>query len=112
MKPRTLALDKVQTKAQGIWDGQDVRKQNGRIESIPINGLQGHLAGQLRRFAEVEKIARLFAGGVVLWKVPTSLAHQPDWGTLNRLALERPQEEVVLKGLSYFLPRSLRSAAS
>ena len=112
MKPGALTLDKVQAKAQRIWNGQNVGKQDGRIETISIDGLQGYLASQLRCFAEVEKVSRLFAGGVVLRQVPASLAHEPDWGALNRLTFKRPQEEVVLKGLSYFLPRSLRRAAN
>ena len=48
----------VQAEAHGIGDGQNVRKQDGGIERIARQRLQGHLAGKGRVLAEIEKAAR------------------------------------------------------
>ena len=94
---RTFARFELETHVHRVRHGQDVRKQDRRIEPVTLERLQRHLAGELRIHAELQETAGPRARGPVLGQVTPRLAHHPDGRTWRRLAQQRTQEQVVLQ---------------
>ena len=94
-KLRPFALGKRQTQAHGVRDGQDVRKQNRRIQRIAVQRLQGHFGGVVHVGGQPHETAGLGAGGAVLGQVASSLAHQPNGGVVGGLTQAGFEEGVV-----------------
>ena len=63
---RTFASFKVQPQPHGVRDGQDVRKEDRRVQRVTAQRLERHFAGQLGIFTQRHKVARLRTGGFVL----------------------------------------------
>jgi hypothetical protein len=96
-EPRTLAGNEIQFEAHGIRDRQDVGEDDRRVQREAAQRLQGHFAGQFRRLAQVHEAAGLRARREVFGQVTTCLAHDPDRRAVDRLAAERPQQEIVFE---------------
>ena len=63
---RAFACLKVQPQPHGVRDGQDVRKEDRRVQRVTAQRLERHFAGQLGIFTQRHKVARLRTGGFVL----------------------------------------------
>src|SRR3989449_3521001 len=94
---RPFAFAEGEPEAHGVGKGEDVGKQDRRIERKTLERLQRDLGRQRRRPDELEEAAGPRARSVVLGKIAACLAHQPYRGVLRLLASERPQQRVVLQ---------------
>jgi len=97
LEARPLAFAEGEPEAHGIGNGEDVGKQDRRVERKALERLQRDLGGQRRRPDELEEASGARARSVVLGEIAAGLAHQPCRGVLRRLASERPQQRVVLQ---------------
>ena len=117
MEFRAFAIDEMQAKTHRIGDGQDVGKQDCRIQIEAFERLQGDFASQFGRFRQGQKAASALACGAILGQVATGLTHDPYGRGVDGLALERAQEAVFghgqLQGFSgQFLFAASRSDAA
>ena len=104
LETRTLAFGEVEAQAHGIGHRQDVREQDGGIQVVAGQGLQGHFAGQGRGFAQVQEVAGPLAGLAVFRQVTAGLAHQPEGGVIGRFLEQGAQEGVVAGSGSRWAP--------
>ena len=65
-------------RAERLRDQQDVGEDDGAVEIVSPNRLQGDFGGEFGRVAERKEIARLGASRPVFGQVTSSLPHQPD----------------------------------
>mmetsp|Transcript_112924 Transcript_112924/g.196037 ORF Transcript_112924/g.196037 Transcript_112924/m.196037 type:complete len:387 (+) Transcript_112924:398-1558(+) len=82
--------------AHSLWDDKDIRKDDGPIQIVPVDGLQGdlsHLLGVLAHRKELFGLHKI----PVLRKVAAGLAHDPHWNAINGLAPDGAQQPVVLQ---------------
>ncbi len=102
---RPFAGLEVQPLAHGIGDGEDVGKENRRVDlRIAIQRLQGNLARQLRILHQTHEIAGLGTGGAVFRQVTPGLPHHPHRGDVDRLLEQGTKETVVLQGSHVWVP--------
>jgi len=105
---RPLALLKGDGLPQRIWDDENVRKKDRRVEAVAPDRLQRHFLGEFRIVAEVEETSGLGTRFSVLGKIAPRLAHQPDWRPVDRQTLERTNQALGLgSGLVTHRHRSL-----
>jgi hypothetical protein len=78
-----------------LRNNQNVREDYSGIQIEAPDGLQRHLAGQLRSLAHREEVC-LGPHLLELWQIAACLPHHPDRGAVHRLAPGRPQQPVVL----------------
>ena len=104
LKAWPLAGGKIQAQPHGIGDGQDVRKQNGRIQVVTGQRLQRHLAGHVRALAEREEIPGPGPRRTIFRQIAARLAHQPQRGVISRLAQQCAQKGIVLKRCHRLIP--------
>ena len=97
LEMRAFALREIQPQPHGVRHGQDVGKQNGRVQRETLQRLQGHFTGQFRIFAQRQKTARLGAGGAVFGQITARLAHQPDGRGVHRLTPQGAQQTVIVE---------------
>ncbi|MDT4845062.1 hypothetical protein FQZ97_790370 [compost metagenome] len=95
---RAFAQGKRQPQAHGVGHGQDVGKQDGRVQRIALQRLQRHLGGVVHVRCQPHEAARLRARGAVFGQIAPGLAHQPHGRVLGGLAQTGAQESVVLQG--------------
>ena len=107
----SLTGGELQAQIHGMWNGQDVRKQNGGIERIAVDRLQGHLAGDLLVGAHGQKIACARPGRTVFRQVSAGLAHEPDRPPRRRLAQQCAQQQIVLERAAHVLSDGSNSRA-
>ena len=100
LEARPLAFGEVKAEAHRIGDGEDVGEQDGGVEIVAGQRLQGDLAGHGRRLAQVEEIAGPLARFAILGKVTPGLAHQPEGGVLGGF-LQQCAEEGVVAGSAH-----------
>ena len=81
-----LACLKVKAQSHGIGNGQNIGKQNGRIERKTAQRLQCYFTGQLGILAQRHKVAGFGPGRLVLGQIAARLAHHPYRGIVYRLA--------------------------
>ena len=93
----TFAQCEAQAQTHRVWDGQNVAEQNGCIQLVALQRLQGHFSGVVGVGGQAHKAAGLGAGVTVLWQVAASLPHQPDRCVGGGLAHTSADEGVVLK---------------
>ena len=93
---RPLPFDEVQPEAHRVRYRQDVGKQDRGVETKTTQGLQGDLAGQLRRAAQREERAGLGARLAVLGQVTSRLAHQPYRSAVDGTPGDRPQQTIAI----------------
>jgi hypothetical protein len=112
----TLALGEIQAQAHGVRHGEDVGEQDGRVQVVARQGLQGDLGGQGRRLAQVQEAARPGTCRAVFREVAAGLAHQPGRRVAGGLPQQRAQEGIVLEGghglVHQMLARILRHPAA
>ena len=96
-KARTFAGLEVQAQAHGVGDGQDVGKQDGCVQRVALQRLQGHFAGHLGVHAQPHEVAGTGAGSAILRQVAARLTHHPHGGDINGLAHQRTQKTVILQ---------------
>ena len=92
-----FALCEGQAQTHGVWNGQDVGEQNGRVQRIAVQRLQGDFGGVVHIGGQAHEAARLGAGGAVLGQIPACLAHQPNGGVVGGLTQAGFEEAVVLE---------------
>ena len=97
-KAWAFALGKAQAQAHCIGHGEDVRKQNGRIEWKALQRLQSDFGGVIHMRGQAHKATRFGARGFVFGQVAPSLAHQPQRGVIGGLTAAGTQKGVVDKG--------------
>ncbi|CAI8744343.1 NAD-specific glutamate dehydrogenase [Pseudomonas sp. IT-P74] len=96
---RTFTGFEVQALAHGIGDGQDVGKEDRRIQLwIAVERLHRDFASERRVHAQAHEIAGLGTAGAVFRQVATGLTHHPHWGDVYGLLEQGAQETVVLQG--------------
>ena len=74
----TFARKELQMLADGMRYDEDVGKQDRPVETEPLDGLQGNLAGRLAIIGQGEKTALFGAQSPIFGKVATGLAHEPE----------------------------------
>ena len=84
-KFRPLTLGEIEAQPHGIGHGEDVGKQNRRVQIEAFQRLDGYFRGQFGVFAQIEKAARLRAGGFVFRQIAAGLAHHPHRRVFHRL---------------------------
>ena len=95
---RALALRERQAQAHGVGHGQDVAEQDGRVQRVTLQRLQGDFGGVVDLGCQAHETAGLGARGAVFGQVAAGLAHQPDGRVVGGLAQAGAQKAVVLKG--------------
>ena len=93
-----FAFSEGQAQTHGIGHGEDVAEQNGRIQRITLQRLQGGFGGQVWRGGQSHETACAGAQGAVFGKMTAGLAHEPDGCLVHRQAHAGPQEAVVAQG--------------
>ena len=94
---RAFALFEIQPQSHGIRDGQNIGEQDGGIQIVAFQRLQGHFAGQFTVFAQTQKITRLGTCCAVFRQVASCLTHHPDRGYIHRLTQQRTQKAIVFQ---------------
>ncbi len=97
LEARAFTLFEVETEPHGIGHGEDVGEEDGGIERIAAQRLQGDLTSQLGVAAQGHEIPRLGAGGLVFRQIAASLAHHPYRGHVHFLAQQGTQVTIVLQ---------------
>ena len=95
-KARPFTLGKTQAQAHGIRHGENVRKQNGSIKCISVQGLQRDFGGEIFVCCQAHEAAGFFTSGSVLWQITAGLPHEPNWGVISCLPETSPQKTVIL----------------
>ncbi len=85
---RPFAGDEFELEAHGLDRKQQVGENNRGIDIQDLDGLQGHLRGEIGPFADLQD-ARLGADLPVLFHVAASLPHKPDRPYIGRPAAAR-----------------------
>ncbi|EXI84795.1 MAG: hypothetical protein AW12_02384 [Candidatus Accumulibacter sp. BA-94] len=95
LEARAFAVGEVEAEPHRIRDGEDVGKEDRRVELVAGKRLQGHLTGQAGILAQLHEAARARARLAILGQIATGLAHQPDRRVGGRLLEQGAQETVV-----------------
>ncbi len=98
LEPGALTEREVQAQAHGVGDGEDVGEEDGRVERVALQRLQGDFGGVVDVGGQAHEAAGLGARGAVLGQVAAGLPHQPHGGVVGGLAQAGAQETVVLQG--------------
>ena len=85
---RSLVQGKLYRLSQCIWDDQDVRKQNCRIETKSTDRLKRRFSRELRRETELKKISGFLTQLSIFRQIAAGLSHQPDRRRTATLAIE------------------------
>ncbi len=96
-KLRTFTGGEGQPQAHRSGYGENVGKQDRRVEVEALQRLQGNLAGQLRVLRQGHEAAGTFTRGAILRQVAAGLTHDPDWRGVGPFATQGAQEAVVLQ---------------
>ncbi len=91
-KPRPLAFDEAQIRAEGLGHQQDVGEEDRRVEVVAADRLQRHLGGEIGGVAEIEEAASRCPDLAILRQIPAGLAHHPDRRNRQPLAGQRTQQ--------------------
>ena len=97
-KARAFADGKAQAQAHGVRHGEDVAKQDGRVQGVALQRLQGDFGGEVDIRGQAHEAARFGPRGAVLRQVAPGLAHQPDRRVIRGLAHAGTQKTVVTGG--------------
>ena len=108
-QPRAFAGHKPQIRAQRLRQQQDIGKEDGSIEAIAPDRLQGDFGGQIRVVAEVQKTARLRPRRTILRQVTPGLAHHPDRRRRQRLARKRAHQQFLFCQHKIVIPKVLKT---
>ncbi|KIF84001.1 hypothetical protein TSA66_01250, partial [Noviherbaspirillum autotrophicum] len=87
-----FAFGEIQAQAHGVGHGEDVGKQDGGVQRVAVQRLQGDFGGVVGAFCQAQEGAGALAGGAVLGQVASCLAHQPQRRVIGRLAQQGAQE--------------------
>ena len=94
---RAFAGFKIQPQAHGVRNGQNIGKQDGGVQIVAVDGLEGYFGGQFGVFAQIHKAAGAGAGFAVFGQVAAGLAHHPNGRVFNGLAQKCAQKGVVFQ---------------
>ena len=94
---RSLARREAEAEAEGLERQQDVGEENRGVHAQPLDGLEGHLRGELGVVAQLEQRV-LLPQGAVLRQVPPCLTHEPHRRDVAGLRAARLQEATVVRG--------------
>jgi len=92
-----FSRDEMQAQAHRVGNGQDVGKQNRRIELVAPERLQGYLAGQLRIPAKAHEVTGLASYFTIFRQVAARLPHDPHGCSRDRLAHQGAQKYIVFE---------------
>ncbi len=97
LEDRSDALADLDGHADGLHRRDDVAEQDGGVDPVPTDRLQGHLCGELRGVDHV--LETVFgADGSVLGKGPARLAHEPHRHRVMGLATAGGEERRIGHG--------------
>jgi hypothetical protein len=111
---RPFAVGEIQAEAHRVGHRQDVGEQDGGVQRVARQRLQRDFGRVIRVLRKAQERTGAGAGGAVFGQVAASLAHQPEWCVIGRLAQQRAQESVVLEcgeGSGHRPGREFREAA-
>ena len=97
LEARAFTLLEVEAQPHGVGHGQDVGEEDGGIEGIAAQRLQGDFTGQLGVAAQGHEVPRDGAGRLVFRQVAASLTHHPHRGHVHILAQQGTQVSIVLQ---------------
>ena len=97
LEARAFTLFEIETQPHGVGHGQDVGEEDGGIERITAQGLQGDFTSQLGVAAQGHEVPRDGAGRLVFRQITASLAHHPYWCHVHVLAQQGTQVSIVLQ---------------
>ena len=87
----------MQAQPHRIGNGKNVGEQDGRIQRVAAQRLQGDLTGQLGVAAQAHEIAGFCTGLQVLRQIAPRLPHHPDRRAVDWLTRQGTQETVILE---------------
>lgn len=97
LEARAFTLLEVEAQPHGIGHGEDVGEEDGGIERVAAQRLQGDFTGQLGVAAQGHEIPRLGASRLVFRQITASLAHHPYRGHIHVLTQQGAQVSIVLQ---------------
>ncbi len=92
---RAFAFGKIQSQAHCVGDGQDVGKQNRRVQIETFQRLDGNFGRQFGVFAQIEEAARFRACGFVFGQITPRLTHHPNRRVFDGLFKQGAEEGIV-----------------